>query len=251
MATPPTITGIEPEEVRGDVMRLLPPLERALRASAACLSQGLTLSQNVQAHIREITFTVPDDWVPVTFAAGWANAGAPDILTRWRKGDDGRVRMEGRFSWVGPPGAPVNDQAVATVPSGWAPAARYVFAMSATGGDSRLQIGTDGVLRWNNALAPFTNISPSGVVEYDAADRRPETWASPLVLEVPVQWEPAYVRVLGSRYAGEQLRRWTGAGSVLWQAAQVRAGVRRVEIQRILGLAPTQKYTLVVGVFPE
>lgn len=264
MATPPTITGLEPEEVQGDVMRMLPILEKALRASAACLGKGLTLRDNVQAYVREVTFTAPMDWTLVPLATGWAAIASPNAPLTWRKSENGRVHVRGRvdFPVGGPPAA---GTVIATIPTAWG---LVPFATGGVGGRELFQVfGTDGAvvmhtavsatlgtsqweLRWE--LGGWRNLSLSDAVAWDAQDRRPDVWADPLTLDCEVPWKPAYVRVLSLAYSGERTRRTTGAGPVLWrEVQQTKPGVRRLEIQRIMGLAPTQKYNLLLGVFPE
>lgn len=249
MATPPTIAGLEPDEIRGDVMRLLPPLEKALRANAACLSRGLTLADNVMAYIREVEFTVPDDWVTLTALNGFASSAGWATLAV-RKSEDGEVEI--REAVDRPAGAPAVNTVIANLPVGYEPAfnGRRVAEASVANVLGGWTVNTDATVRWlfGNPVAPFFFSRGSWV----AADRRPATWATPLTLDCTVQWDPAYVRVLSLRYAGERTRRATGAGPVIWrEVKQVRPGVRRLEIQRIMGLAPTQKYTMTLGVFPE
>lgn len=249
MTTPPTVAGIKPEEVKGDIGRLLPPLERALRGSEDCLRAGITLRDNVQAHIREVAFTVPDDWVDVTLLNGWGLYGATQFGTPGvRKGEDGMVEARGAIARGA--GAPAANSNVFALPAGYEPGAAgdRRFLVENLGAVSGLEVVPAGFIQYTFGAVTFMDLSGC---RWLAGDRRPAPWSTPLVVEVPVQWTPAYVRVLSARYAGEKLRQWTGGGPVLWSASKVRAGVHRVEIQRIMGLEPTQAHSLTIGVFPE
>lgn len=251
MATPPTIADIDPAEVDGDVMRLLAPMGRAMRATEKCLRKGLTLADNVTAYIRQVDFLVPDDWVPVTLANGFTQHPATQFGTpAVRKTEDGEVETRGLLERGA--GAPAAGTVIFVPPAGYVPPSngdrRYIVD-GGVGTPANLEIKFNTGFVYNGGPVTLLHI---GALRWVAADRKPPAWSEPLLLDIEVPWRPAYVRVLDMRYSGEKLRRISGAGPVIWQEVrQTAAGVRQISIERILGLVPTQRYTMTLGVFPE
>lgn len=236
MATPPkepTQYGPQ-DDAAGSNQRML---EDFIRPTIAGLRGGLTIRENFRAYVTPdpITFTMPEDWISATFAPGWANAGGGQQVLQWRKGDDGRVMLRGRFTWPGG-GGPASLQAIATLPTGWGPPALEVFLVRATGGQALLQIGVDRVLRWNAAFVNFTNIAASGVA-FDASDRTPPALASNSQVRLPdVPFRPELVWVHATDPNGKQV-------VVQPQWVSSTAGIT---LERIPRLVPNTRYSLMV-----
>lgn len=255
MGSPPTISGIEAEEVRGDVMRLLPPLERALRATEGCLRAGLTISENLRAFVRTARLTVPDDWVAVTLANGFQQfPGATQFGTpAVRFLEHGEVETRGLVER--PAGAPAAGTTIFVPPVGYPTATigDRRFIVDGGGAPSYLEIIPSGAGFVYNA-GPV-NLLHIGALRWVPQDRRPPAWSTTLDLEVPTEWRPARVVVLDYRYVvsgkPEQLRRTTGAGRVQWSEQTTREGKRTIRIERIFGMSPGTTYDLTLGFFPE
>jgi hypothetical protein len=74
--------------------------------------------------------TAIEDWHPLAFAAGWTNYGAGYFAAAYRKDAVGRVTLRGL---VRKDGTPVSGEAIATLPAGYRPQSRALFAVGAGG----------------------------------------------------------------------------------------------------------------------
>lgn len=98
MALPPQVTGLSREDLPDAppwIDRLLPKLNQALKGGANALNRQLTFADNFAAEIRDITVTIPDDWVTPTLKANVANWGGGFATIQYRKKADGTVEIKG------------------------------------------------------------------------------------------------------------------------------------------------------------
>lgn len=151
----------------------LEKLLRALQSSVGSLVQAgsgkLTFKDNVQAAIREVTFTAKDPWIALSLTNGWTASTGPSGAPQYRVVGD-EVQFRG-LALAGTLSSPL-----ATMPAGLRPGVRCTdIAEGAT--DSarssvRVDVETDGDVVTTSAPASLAWVSLSGL-RYAAAAPAP------------------------------------------------------------------------------
>lgn len=89
--------------------------------------------------------TLPETWKGVSLAAGWASYGSPFDSAAYRS-ESGRVHLRGlvtRTDGLPPPGS-----AIGTLPAGYRPPKRMIFAANGAGESVRIDVYPNGQIIW-------------------------------------------------------------------------------------------------------
>lgn len=213
--------------------------EDFLRPTVAGLRGGLTIRENFRAYVtpEPITFTTPDDWVPLTLnsAAGWRNLGGAFPSAAVRKQEDGLVVLREIVINSLAPAAP---STIAILPVGYEPAAvmrRIVEATGATVGSISVfpsTLAPARAIRYNaGVVTGFLQIATT----WTAADRVTPAYTQSIKLpQVPFRPELVWVHATDTSGREQVVR-------PRWQPA-----TQGIVLQRLPGLAPLTKYSLMV-----
>lgn len=94
--------------------------------------------------------TLPDAWKGVSLAAGWANYGGDFDGAAYRR-EEGRVHLRGLVTRTdGPP--PANSP-IGTLPAGYRPPKRMIFAVNGGSAGARVDVGPGGRITWVNGTS--------------------------------------------------------------------------------------------------
>lgn len=268
MATPPPkkrFDASEMPEAPAWLDKLLGPLNGFMRPVAEALEHGLTFRENFAGEVRAITFTVPDDWVPLTatdMRNSWqlypSNASPLSAYTlAVRKDMSGDVEVRGLAI---PPSVSTTGIAFAW-PTGYAPHQEEIFT---TRGELQTvevrpkAAGADVTARTipSGAVPAQGWVSFSGM-RFTAADRTPPRWAEAIDVRLgteqrPFPGKPGSVRVESVRQTNAP-EAPTLVTAIDWtplppERGQKSAGVR---IHRVWGLLPGATYSLTLHISPE
>lgn len=233
MAKPPSLRSIDvatlPGLPEGD--KLLESLNPFMGQVGAAFAQGLTFRENFACEVKDVQVEAPDDWTPVAFEGAWDNLGAPWETCAWRKDEAGVVRLRGVAAGGAAPSA------VLTLPAHCAPAAAVSLPANGNNAFASLEVTAAGTV---NLVAGAPGVSLRG--HFEAADRTPPAWPSPLKLALDARFpgKPTGLLVLNAR---EKSGAGVGGVSADWEPAVV-DGRQGVKVRRFSGLAPGRKYTL-------
>jgi hypothetical protein len=89
--------------------------------------------------------TVPETWKGLSLAAGWANYGAGYDGAAFRR-EDGRVHLRGLVTRTD--GLPPAKSAIGTLPVGFRPAKRTIFAVNGGPQVARVDVAANGQVIW-------------------------------------------------------------------------------------------------------
>jgi hypothetical protein len=89
--------------------------------------------------------TLPETWKNLSLAAGWANYGAEYDGAAYRR-EDGRVHLRGLVTRTD--GLPPAKSAIGTLPSGFRPAKRMIFAVNGGPQVTRVDVAANGQVIW-------------------------------------------------------------------------------------------------------
>lgn len=267
MAAPPPKRRIEASDIPGApdwLGGLLGPVNGFIRSVAAALEHGLTRKENFSGEVRTLTFTTPDDWVPLT-ASDMRNSwqlypsnAAPTLAYRLavRKSLRGEVEVRGLAI---PPAVGTLGVAFAW-PEGYAPYQEEIFALR--GEQQVVEVrakttGADVTARVLDAGAPPQGwVSFSGM-RFDTADRTPPRWEKPLDVKLGTEQRPFPGKVGSVEVLSCQQQGALTAPAVIvaidWTplVTDTRKGTPGVRIHRVWGLLPNTAYTLTIFIAPE
>jgi hypothetical protein len=102
--------------------------------------------------------TPPETWKGVSLAAGWANYGAEYDSAAYRR-EDGRVHLRGLVTRTD--GLPPARSAIGTLPVGYRPAKRMIFAVNGGPQVARVDVAANGQIVWfsgNTGEKDFTSL---------------------------------------------------------------------------------------------
>jgi hypothetical protein len=92
-----------------------------------------------------------DTWHAVTFQNGWSNFGAEYVPAAYTITEDGWVRLRGLVKkWDDPNTA----NAIFTLPVGYRPVAKHIFAQWSAGQVARIDVGADGFVAGTGDVPP-------------------------------------------------------------------------------------------------
>jgi len=268
MAPPPPKRLLSKEDAPGApewLERLLGPLNAFINPAATALTQGLTFRENFAGEVRTLTLTPPDDWYAFGAAdmrGAWqlypsTAAPTPAYRLAVRKDVSGMVEVRGLAI---PPAVGTLGVAFAW-PAGYAPHQEEIFTLR--GEQQTVEVrpkasGADVTVRnLDTGGAPAQGwVSFSGL-RFEAADRSPPRWATPVDLKLgtpqrPFPGRPGSVQVLRAVVQGNltapAVVTTLDAEIVNLERAKASPGVR---IHRVWGLQPGVRYTLTLLVLPE
>lgn len=200
------------------------------------LNAGLRYDNRV-GELVTVSVTAPDDWVPVTLANGWTrHSDFGFFAPSQRKTDDGRVFTRGLVERIA--GVPVAGSTIFTTP----------YQASSRG---RLQsngatldiFNVTPVIAWDGG----TSISFLDPLQYDALDRSPAPWASPVAV-------PLSANFMTDVSAVEVVRAVETASGVSVSGVRARwvptitRSVRGVSLLSLSGLVPLKTYSVTLFV---
>jgi len=102
--------------------------------------------------------TLPESWKGISLAAGWANYGAEYDGAAFRR-EDGRVHLRGLVTRTD--GLPPAKSAIGTLPVGYRPAKRAIFAVNGGPQVTRVDVAANGQVIWvsgNASEKDFTSL---------------------------------------------------------------------------------------------
>jgi len=178
--------GLSPDVMAG-VDKLIYALNPFLSDVTAGLNRGLSFQENFAAVVKDVEFTVPDDWMPVQLLNGFSQAGSPDFpkVPAIRKADDGMVYVRGLLQRSSTPSGYTD---ILMMPSSYAPeTGLYALARCFDGAGSVVAL-PGGTLQWRSGSTVSFSLDQ---VQWMAADRRPPAFPAPFPLILNVDELPA------------------------------------------------------------
>ncbi len=107
-----------------------------------------------------------EPWRPLPFAGGWANFGDGHTSGEFRRDQLGRIQLRGLVTRVH--GSPGGDDLIATLPAGYRPAAKHLYAVytCCAPGFGRVDVRPDGTVRWILGAAGETDATSLDGISY-------------------------------------------------------------------------------------
>ena len=242
MAKPPDYGALTREALQDApawVEKLLRPLNTLGQGTRDAMRGGLTIADNLAAEVREVTLAAPEDWTALSLTGGWTRH--PDtafVSPGWRKAEDGRVYLRGLLTRAA--GVPAAGSALATgLP---APVGHSRHAAEQDAAHAALDVQAGGTLAWVSGPGTAGTLSLADV-QYDAADRAPAAWASPLTLVLGPRFSAPPALLWVARCVDAATKAPLSCGVPTWAPTTV-DGRPAVRLSRVPGLTPGVRVTL-------
>ena len=110
--------------------------------------------------------TLPDTWKGLSLAAGWANYGAGYDGASYRK-EDGRVHLRGLVTRTD--GLPPASSPIGTLPAGYRPAKRMIFAANGGPAAVRVDVAPNGQVIWINGTSKEKDFTSLDLISFAPA----------------------------------------------------------------------------------
>lgn len=259
MAAPPPKKTVTREDAPGApewVDRLVAPINAFMMPTAAALARGLTFRENFSGEVKTVEVTPPEDWELAPLGTGWAYHGDPAFSggsAYVRKGITGEVETRGlvrRTSGSATLIVPYANPGTYTPGSGNA----QFRPTRANDADASVVIEPIGIYFRTGSAASWVSLDG---LRWQAADRRPPRWATPVDVrlgteQTPFPGRPGAVFLLDARQKGA-----VGTPVVVtgldWGAINLekQRNAPGVRLHRVWGLSPGITYTLRLLILPE
>lgn len=217
-----------PEEVRAVLEKLLPDLRRLKTGVDGALSNGISITENLNAKIKQVNVATLAEWQRPTYSNSWVDFSG-SIIGRYQKLPSGLVVSSGAIK-----SGTLNTVAF-TVPAAYRPDQDVNLAAESNGyGKMRIEADGDVVpVAGDNSI-----FSLDGA--WMAADRTPPVAITPLKLSSEVKGAAAKGVLVLQAYLAGRPDLVAPAPALAWS----NVGDGNVLLSNAVGLAPAKTYTL-------